>query len=241
MGLRTFADTNCTENQNIMSEKPRSPRPFKSNSNKKFSDRKPSGISRSFDRRERTSTDRPKASGEKSETHEDGRSRTSSNIRRDSNTSHPFRRNDDSTSRPYKRKTSFLQTDRLLEIKEPGISLGMMVQIAEIQTVRINSMTEKTSPIVGMMKKRTSSASRYGKSTFPRPEKTGRAIINYRNDDAFQDKRVEKPVGENSRTRDERTERPLSRERRIRRQWSSIRKKRRILSPPCTIFLWKIF
>ena len=52
-----------------------------------------------------------------------------------------------------KGKPHLLQTDRLLEIKEPGISLGMMVQIAEIQTVRINSMTEKTSPIVGMMKR----------------------------------------------------------------------------------------
>jgi hypothetical protein len=54
---------------------------------------------------------------------------------------------------PIKGKPQLLQTGRLLEIKEPGISLEMMVQIVEIQTVRINSMTEKTSPIVGMMKR----------------------------------------------------------------------------------------
>jgi 23S rRNA pseudouridine2605 synthase len=128
--LRTFATINCTENQNIMSEKPRSPRPFKSNSNRKFSGNKRNWSKPSHD-------DRPNRGED----------------------SHPNKFN-----------------------------------------------TRKDKPFRPADEKRTASSSRYGKSSRPPERASGRAIINYRTDNAFKDEKEKRAKDANFQGRNERKE-----------------------------------
>ncbi len=208
-----------------MSEKPRSPRPFKSNSNKQFSGRKPAGSSRPYEKRERNPSDSTRPAGERSEERGDGASRPTrpySERKRDDSTSRPYqrkntgsseRRRDDSSSRPYQRKTSS-SSDR----PSYGAKRSWDKPREDGPKRRDDSRPGKFSdrrdkPFRRDDDKRAPSTGRYGKDSYPPREKTGRAVVNYRNSDAFKDPE-DKTNDRSPRSNEGRSERPLSRDKR---------------------------
>jgi len=279
--LRTFANTNCTENQNIMSEKPRSPRPFKSNSNKSFSGRKPAGSSRPYEKRDRKPSDSTRSSSERSEGRSEGSARPSrpySDRRKEDSTSKPYerrsssssdrpsygakrswdkpredgpKRRDDNTSRPYQRKTSSSSDRPSYGARKPwdkpredgpkrrddntsrpyqrktssssdrpsyGAKKTWDKPREDGPKRRDDSRPAKFSdrrdkPFRRDDDKRGASGGRFGKESYPPREKTGRAVTNYRNSDAFKDPE-DKTTDKAPFPREERGERPLSRDRR---------------------------
>jgi 23S rRNA pseudouridine2605 synthase len=175
--LLTFAPTNCTENQNIMSEKSENPRPFRSNSNNKFPGRKPTGNKRHFAKKDSYTPNANIPSNKDPEERDAIRNKYTENGRRKERGSPSFR-SKDSSSRDKLSDGSKRSRDKQFREDRPFHRNDRPANTFNNNKEKHTRHSDDS---------RSTSANRYGKSTYPSSKPAGRAIINYPSKDAFRD------------------------------------------------------